>query len=208
MLLTGYTGRRSPNARRHRNMAGIVGVLTGLLGLAGTAIGIIVAHHDAVDALPHGVPPPRVVTSSAPITPVTSGDVKVWAQKAASVCTGMRPRFVSNAIQLQQFDQQAHEGGGTPGQFAALLDQVDETITDLSGYLAQISPPASILDRVTGAVNQMDDAQNETDDTANAERNGASADQVNAYFDAASANLDKALRTLGLLGATSCSDLI
>jgi hypothetical protein len=207
MLLTGYTGR-TPNMRRRRNMSGIVGVLTGLLGLVGTAIGIIVAHHDALDALPHGVSSSPVVTSSAPATPVTTADVKMWAQKAAKVCTGIRPRFVSNAIQAQRLDQQANEGGSTPGQVAAILDQIGETMTDLSGYLAQISPPASILDRVTNAINQMDDGQNEMDDTANAERNGATVDQINTYLSAANANFDKALRTFGLLGATSCSDLI
>jgi hypothetical protein len=134
----------------------------------------------------------------------------VWAKKASSACQSMRPRFVELAQQMTSLNEQMSDPAtdAQVQQVAEMFDRESGLIADLSSSISRISVPSAILERVKSIISQMDDAISKYHDAAETLRNGGNRTVIQSAVGNAPDELISSLRTMGLLGASGCADLV
>jgi hypothetical protein len=184
-----------------------------IVGVVIAGVGVAVAHRDAShDRQGTGAPVSSYGrgTSTSTTSPRNDGP-KVWVRRVAAACTAMRPRFAATSKASNNLLQQVQQRGDfTPHQaqqFAMLMDQFASNVGDLSGSVSRHPPPAAILDRVTDVAAKLDGAQANFSEMAAKIRLGAFNEETQAFLRSTFSDVANALRTLGFLGATSCSEL-
>jgi hypothetical protein len=126
----------------------------------------------------------------------------------------MRPRVVATvqaAAQAPIFQPSMQGNGVTPEMIeegAEYIERFAGHASELARGISRIPAPATILDRVASIIAKLDNAADKYSEVAIAFRHGASRQDMLELERQGDADLDGGLRALGLLGATSCSDLV
>ncbi|WP_165502635.1 hypothetical protein [Actinomadura fibrosa] len=171
-----------------------------MLGLPIAAAAVFFTYQQIDDHQADPKPPPPTTSASE--------DTSKWAKSVGDLCQSMRPRYVNTAIRMTNLSNAM----GTPPSreqvlmLAQLEDESSANTLDLSSGIARIKTPVSIARKVQTAVSQLDESSSRQHQIAEDLRNGSSVsgDRV----DAASDPEVKALRSLGVMGAGPCSDLV
>jgi hypothetical protein len=184
-----------------------------IVGVVVAGVGVAVAHRDADHARQGtGASVSSYSGTSTSTTSPQKDGPKVWVRRVAAACTAVRPRFTatskaSNNL-LQQVQQQGEFTSHQTQQFAMVIDQFESNVGNLSGSISRHPPPAAILDRVTNVVAELDSAQAKFSEIAEKIRLEIFDEETQAFLRSTFSEVANALRTLGFLGATSCSELL
>jgi len=139
----------------------------------------------------------------------------IWARKVTAECNAIESRLVATGESIIFYINSEQVQ-----QVADLFDQLSKDLFYFSSSISRITPPASIVDKVTIAVAKLDSAARTYRDMATAIRDiastqNSSAQEIQASIQEtqtlgtqANNNTTDGLRALGLLGATSCSNLL
>lgn len=194
--------------RSPAGISAIAAMLAALTGVAGLAIANA-GHNSSTASQNSSTHNANPAVTDGPGAP--QDDHATWAQAVNNVCAGVRPRLVSLAHGQGSFLQGIGNRDMTQNeivQFSQFMDAQATVMLDLSSGLSRLPPPASIFADVQTAVNKLDSAVGHWQDAANGTRSGMTGPAIKPILERASDDTQTGLRKLGLLGASSCSDLI
>lgn len=198
--------------------AAVVVALTGVIALIiGQSVG-----HDPVGPGRTGSSFEAGTTTSRATAPEDA--ITIWARKVTAECNAIEPRLTATAQSIASLGEASGNLSPEQVQHATdLLNQLGNDLDTLSSSVSRITPPASIAGEVTKAVTKLDSAAQGYSNVATAIRNavdtantqGMDAQEaetlkreMQALAQQAISNLTEGMRALGVLGATSCSDLL
>lgn len=201
-----------------RNPAGISAAAAVVVALTGI-IALIISQSGGQDPVGPGRAGSSKVETTTNRVAAAEDVVEAWARKVTAECNAIEPRLVATGqsiISLEENSEQFNLNEDRAQQAADLIERLGNDVFYFSSSVSRITPPTLVVEQVTAALAKVDSAARAYKDIATAIRiiantvnpQDSSIQETQKLAQQATSNLTDGLRALGVLGATSCSNLL